>query len=285
MMVRKRTGPERRPEPDRYARLMARGAGPAGTRRYADEDAALQRLLAHLQDGGERAELLGRPDRLGGHEPAVDAEVLFYGKTIAVEITRLTQAAREHVEIAELRRALQARLDPLARELRLGQVVISADFRPLPARREIAAALEQIGDQIAAAMQWLPSEPMGRTDFAVPVNVDFVRSLELVQFPAERHRVSWITGSEEWGGWVDPMADEFVEHLLVTKPRQTAGYDEAWIVVVDRSALVDADNLRHALRGRLGNVPPNWTRVYFLPSISGAVVGEISITQMREERP
>ncbi len=214
----------------------------------------------------------------------MDAEILVNGKIIAVEITRLTRGPREHREIAKLQRAVQARLDPLAREMRAGQVVISADFRRLPPRREIADALAPLTDEIAGAMRGLPSEPTGRTDIAVPVNVDFVRFLEVVQFPAERHRVSWVAGSDEWGGLVDPMADEFVEHLLVTKPKQTAGYEEGWIVVVDWSALVDADNLRRALAHRLAGIPPNWTRVYFLPSTSGAPVEEISVAQIREER-
>lgn len=167
-----------------------------------------------------------------------------------------SRAGRENTErLPHCQRALQARLDPLAREMRLGQVVISADFRRLPPTREIAVALGRLGDEVAGAMQGLPSEPTDRTDMAVPVSVDFVRFLDLVQCPAERHRVSWITGSAEWGGRVEPMADEFVQHLLVTKPKQTAGYEEAWIVVVDRSALVDADNLRHRTRTAHGRHP------------------------------
>ncbi len=212
----------------------------------------------------------------------MDAEILVNGKTIAVEITRLTRGAREHREIAELQLALQARLDPFVSEMRLGHVVISAHFRRLPRKREIAVALEPIADGIVEVMRGLPSEPVGRTDVTVPVSVDFVRFLDLVQFPAARHRVSWITGSDAWGGLIDPMADEFVKHLVVTKPRQTTGYDEAWIVVIDGSALVDADNVRKALRQHPVDIPLNWTRVYFLPSTSGASVEEISITQIRE---
>ena len=101
----------------------------------------------------------------------------------------------------------QDRLDPLPREMRLGQVVISADFRRLPPRREIADVLAPLADEIAGAMRGLPSEPTGRTDIAVPVNVDFVRFLELIA-----HR-----------GQLESVLAEYVRRYNTHRPHRSLG--------------------------------------------------------------
>jgi len=89
---------------------------------------------------------------------------------------------------------------------------------------------------------------------------------------AETSGLGWLTSSDEFGGWIAPIADTFVDRLLATKPGQTQPYQEAWLVSVDRVGLVDSSDVIEALARRELDIPANWSRVWFLPATDSSSV-------------
>jgi hypothetical protein len=236
------------------------------------EDEALERLIQHLRGLGHDVELRARPDREPRSGRAVDGELQVDGRAVAVEVTQLLPGARAHYEIAKLERALQDQLEAQVRRRRLGYVAIAVHYRRLPAKREIRAALPALTAEIVLAMQSLKPDASERHEAAVATTIGFIRRLELIQLPNAKPGLGWVGGSDEFGGWIDPIADNFVDHLLETKPGQTDGLPEAWIVIVDRVGLVDASNVAEALGRNTRGIPSNWTRIWFLPATDRSTV-------------
>jgi hypothetical protein len=200
------------------------------------------------------------------------------GRLIAVEVTELNPIARADREIARLERALQEPLEALVVERNLGCVVVDLDTHPLPSKRELGASTPQLLEDIAGCLAGLESAPKGRKNVTVDTRVRFVRQLNLIQLPEMANQVTWLVSADEFGGWLDPIADEFVRHLLASKATQTDAYSEAWLLVADRTALVGRDLLSRALVAQRANIPHNWSRVWFLPATDRMSVLEIDLS-------
>jgi hypothetical protein len=159
----------------------------------------------------------------------------------------------------------------------LGYVAISVHYRKLPPKSALRTAVPVLIADIADAMRRLEPDPRVRTELEVETEVAFIRRLELLQLPGAKPGLGWIGGSDEFGGWIDPMADAFVEALLEGKASQADGYAEAWVVIVDRVGLVDAKNIAEALTRSSRTVPANWTRLWFMPATDRERVIAIAI--------
>ena len=236
------------------------------------EDAALGRLAHHLEEHGEAVEVRARPDRERRGGRAVDAEFLIDGRVVGVEITQVLPGARAHSEVARLERAVEQAVRSMVRQFPAGYVAVCVDFGPLPPASKLRAAEPALAQEIATCIDSLDPSPTDRHETPIDTSLRFVRRLSVLQLPRAPSGFGWITASDEFGGWIGPMADEFVEHLLATKPGQTNAYPEAWLVIVDRVGLVDATNVADALERRAANIPANWSRVWFLSATDASSV-------------
>jgi hypothetical protein len=93
-----------------------------------------------------------------------------------------------------------------------------------------------------------------------------VASLWLHHVPAANPEVIWSLGYAGTGGAIGPTADDHVQRLLMNKPRQTHGYECAWVLLVLDLTIVDADALAAALEAHRAEVPANWARVLLMGS-------------------
>ena len=207
-----------------------------------------------------------RPDQANSDRPSVDAELRVDGRLIGVEITQSIWNARAHVEISRLTQAVEALVRAQPLDWPTGYVAVNARFRALPPGRELRLAESILAREIAEGISTLDPDPSARREMAVDTVVAFVRRLRLIQLPGGRSGFGWITESDEWGGYIGPEATAFIDHLLATKPAQTARYEEAWVIIVNRDGLVGPEEVASALAERSTEVPANWTRVWVLPA-------------------
>jgi hypothetical protein len=196
----------------------------------------------------------------------VDAELRVGGRLVGVEITQSIWNARAHVEIGRLTRAVEVLVRAQHLQWPTGYVAVNARFRALPPARELRLAESVLAREIGEGIRTLELDPSARRETAIDTSVPFLRWLRLIQFPGGRSGFGWLTGSDEWGGYIDGEATAFIDHLLATKPAQTARYEEAWVVIVNRDGLVGPADVASALAERRGDVPTNWTRVWVLPA-------------------
>jgi hypothetical protein len=240
--------------------------------RISLEDAALARLLRYLEAQGQAVEVRARPDRENHAGHAVDAELVVNGRAVGVEITELWSGARAQHELPRLQQAVERGVKARVRSWPAGDVAIGADFRELPPAKKLRTAETILAQEIAACIDSLDSVSEGRRETSIDSTVAFVRRLSVIQWPSQQSGFGWLTSSDEVGGWIAPLADAFVDHLLATKTEQTGAYREAWLLIVDREGLVDASNLAEALARRQPDVPANWSRVWLLPATDGTSV-------------
>jgi hypothetical protein len=139
-------------------------------------------------------------------------------------------------------------------------------FRALPTARELGLAESILAREIAEGISTLEPDPSTRRETAIDSSLSFLRWLRLIQLPGGRSGFGWFTGSDELGGYIDGEATAFIDHLLATKLIQTAQYEEAWVVIVNRDGLVGPADVASALAERSMDVPTNWTRVWVLPA-------------------
>ena len=247
------------------------------SRSQSIEDGSLHRLVFHLRGQGHVAEVQGRPDREGRPGRAVDAELSVDGQIVAVEITQLISDARAQHEMARLVRGLQEPLNARVRERRLGSVVVDLDFRSLPPKRQVVTAVAALLEDLMVGVGALDSAPTTRRDVDVATRVPFIRNLKLIQLPDAADEVTWLESSDEVGGWLGPLADEFVCHLLDSKATQAIGYPEVWLAIVDRDGLIGAGLLSQALTAHRAQIPDNWTRILFLPATGHMAVVDLGV--------
>lgn len=249
------------------------------------EDRALDRLARHLEAHGESVEVRARPDRERRDERAVDAELVVNGRVVGVEITQLLPGARAHSEVARIQRAVEREVRSRVRQFPAGYVAIHADFRDLAPAKELRAAETVLAQEIATCIDSLDPSPEDRRETSIDSSVRFVRRLSVIQLPRAQSGFGWLTSSDEFGGWIAPIADTFVDHLLATKPGQTEPYQEAWLVIVDRVGLVDFSDVAGALARREPDIPANWSRVWFLPATDGSSVTLVWPGTVPDHRP
>lgn len=241
------------------------------------EDRALETLIGYVRGLGRTVELVGRPDREGNVGRAVDAELMVDGAAVGVEVTQLLPGARDHYEIARLERAIEDEIRPLIRELALQYVAIGVHYRDLPPKRELRAARPVLAGQIASAMRTLAALGPGRQEVEVATGVEFVRRLNLIHLPASRPGLGWIGGSDAFGGWIVPLADEYVEHLLASKGTQAEAFSIAWILIVDRVGLLAERDLADALRRQAERIPTNWRAMWLIPATDRSTVRAVPL--------
>lgn len=191
---------------------MAAHRGPAvsRTRRSAGWSSTFKAWATRLRS------LPGRTGR--SRWSAVDAEVVIDGRLVAVEVTQLLPGARAHYEIIRLEKEIEGELKPLVAEHDLGYVAISVHYRRLPPKSVLRAAIPVLVEDLRSGIRQLQPRPGVRVEFDVETSVAFIRRLELLQLPNVNPGSGWIGGSDEFGGWIDPIADAFVAHLLDGKP-------------------------------------------------------------------
>lgn len=243
----------------------------------AIERSALERLVSHLGHAGHRVEIEpDRPDEIDRSRPAVDFVLKVDGDQIGVEITQLIPAARSHYEIAALQTRLKSELEGDVERRRLGVVAVELDFGPLPSSGHLRRGIPKLREAIRDVLKGLRADPVGSVTVPIASEIDFIVGGLIHQFPGDANVVGFITSSGEWGGILNPQADQFVDELLSgNKPIQTATWRRAWIVIVDRIGLVGADLIGRSLRNRQVLIPANWERIYFLPAPDGEEIEDL----------
>jgi hypothetical protein len=227
------------------------------------EDEALDRLVDHLRKTGSEIEIVARPDRDRHRRGrAVDAEVVVDGRLVGVEITQHIDGARDHVEIPRLQRVMESDLDAEVHRLGLGLVAIGFQFRALPPRAALRAAIPTLVAEIMAALPDLA--PGARSEVAIHSTCSFVRNLRLTHYPDGGLGVVWAGGSDTWGGYVAAIASEFAAHLVETKADQGSAYEEVWVVVLSRTGSIEANDLEEAMAEVAAATPGNWRRMWVL---------------------
>jgi hypothetical protein len=240
------------------------------------EESAIASLAGHLRALGEDVEVLAnRPEATSNGLPDVDYELLYRGRSVGVEITQLIPAARSHYEISALERRLQQELGQIPVELDLGLIIVDISFGHLPSRAKIDADVAALSVSLRdALMSWRDCNVRELT-VAIPSGFGTVRRLRLIRNESSEARLAFVTGSSEWGGALQPMAAEFLDHLLDTKPAQTGRWDEAWILIQDRIGLIGWDDLLDALPARRDRIPRNWKRMYYLPAAQDVAIVDL----------
>lgn len=230
-----------------------------------------------LQSEGHVVAVCRRPDREEQSGRSVDAELLFEGRLVAVEITQLHPIARALSEMTRLTKTLRESLEPQVRQCHLGYVLLNLECRQLPTKQEMRAAIPALLKDVETALGLLAPSPTSRMAKPVDTRVAFVKKLDLIQIPHPQDQVQWLVGGDETGGDLQEMADEFVCHLLQAKGTQADGYEEAWLLVEDSTGLVGVDLLTGALDAQRDHIPTNWKRIWFLPAEDPEVVIELSL--------
>lgn len=240
------------------------------------EHSAVMRLVAHLRQQGEEVEICDtRPDEVNRDGPEVDFEFTNQGRSIGVEVTQLIPAARSHYEISAIQRHIQEATGSIPEQRQLGVIALEVDYGVLPRAADMDRDVAVLVTDVRKALESLAPDQLQRVEVPVRAKYGTFRRVRLRRFESSDHRLTFITASGEWGGWIRPMAEDFVDRLLNTKPAQTARWDEAWIVVLDRIGLVGSDDLVDVLSARYSRLPSNWTRIYFLPAADGVPIVEM----------
>jgi hypothetical protein len=234
--------------------------------REAIEDAALLRLVHYLEMNGHAVRIRSRPDREPHVGRAVDAELEVDGRLVGVEITELVPGARSHREIARLEQAVERGIRTRVRTWPPGHVLVDAEFRELPPARTLRAAETVLATEIASCIDGLDPAPDERCEIALATAIGFIRRLKITYLPTVQAGFGWIVGSDEWGGWLTPIADRYVDQLVATKWDQLEAYREGWVTIVDGVGLLDAHDLSEAFLARQQDIPANWTRIWLLPA-------------------
>jgi hypothetical protein len=144
-------------------------------------------------------------------------------------------------------------------------LIVSINLLRTASYREVDTA----GEQIAQAIQRAPAD-LGVRFWdrlrALPEPAQSLAEIEMRRVSATASRLSFVKGNEAHGAFIAPRALAFVRHLLASKGTQGARYPEVWIVVVDSEVIIDLDDLRDAFSEAAETVPPNWTRLFFIPA-------------------
>jgi hypothetical protein len=231
----------------------------------AAEDAALNLLMEHLRQEGHIVDIVSRPDRLIHDGRAVDAELRFDGRTVAVEVTNLAHGAREAAETTRLRRRVSQALAPLVPRLNVGSVAVDVKFNILPPSGATTFEVASIVKTISNGLERLESDSTFEV-LSLDPPASWVQELRLVRFGAGETRLAWMVGSEGFGGNLTEIALDWVTARLIGKSTQASNYAEAWLLIVDRYGLIDASDLETAFRAASSLIPANWSAVWLMPA-------------------
>lgn len=245
------------------------------------EEWAFRILRDRLEERGTRISILARPDEENRTTRDVDFLVDLDGRVVAIEVTQLSLTALWWNLLDRLERRIRPALEDPARRGASGWLVVHLDLHRTVSYREvdelshaiIASILDQLGpsERLRSSRQVLLPAPFNST---IGVTID--------RLSRRGHRVSFIKGHAESGGWIEPRARQFVEWLLESKADQTAAYESVWILIVDREVLIDLDDLVGALKATTTAVPPNWESLLLIPATDRTAVLELDITRVRD---
>ena len=237
----------------------------------ADEIAnwAFDLLRRHLIEHGHAVLNVRRPDRTNRTSRDVDFLVEIDGRDIAVEVTQLTQA-REWWNLLD-RLESRVRAATLEHDFDPGWLMISINLLRTGSYREV----DEAGTQIVQAVRDAPTNLGARSWDRLTTLPEPARSLaevELRRASETGPRITFIKQNEAHGALIAPRALAFVRHLLASKETQAVGYEEVWILVIDNEVIIDIHNLDEAFAEEEAHVPPNWTRLFFIPATDRNVI-------------
>lgn len=229
------------------------------------ESWAFDLLKGHLIEHGHTVTEVRRPDRANRQTRDVDFLAQVDGRDVAVEVTQLDQARGWWRLLDRLERQVQTGLQWEDIEADPGWLIISMSLLRTGSYREVETA----GAQIVDAIRGVPADFGTRSWEHLPGLPNPARSLvdvEVRRASETGRRLSFVNGHEAHGALIALRALAFVRHLIASKGTQAAGYGEVWILVIDNELIIDLDELNAAFAQESEMLPPNWTRLFFIPA-------------------
>lgn len=199
-----------------------------------------------------------RPDREVRNQRAVDFEVaLSSGAIVAVEVTSAAIYIADFLAAGEFESEAEARLAPVVEAGELGTVALRVHYAERPRKRDIHSLVASVVHKVSTALT-VPDAPAISIDAPHPIE-----SLEVIRLGRERNVIGWVSSPvPAW--FVESQADEFITELVASKATQAEGYEEAWIVIFERTPIMTAETLISAFAQRRSDLPANWRRIYYV---------------------
>lgn len=238
---------------------------------------AFDLLRKYLMNSGHAVTKVRRPDRTNRTSRDVDFLVEVDGREVAVEVTQLDQARKWWNLLDRLQTHVRESLNwDEGMEADPGWLILSINLLRTGSYREVEAA----GAQIADAIRAVPNGFLSRTwerlrDLPEPAKT--LAEVEVKRASRTGKRLTFVTGNEAHGPQIAPRALAFVRHLIASKGTQAAGYQEVWVLVIDNELIIAVDQLASALAQERESLPPNWTRLFFIPAADRTAIQTLDL--------
>lgn len=237
---------------------------------------AFDLLRRQLIERGHLVTRIRRPDRANRASRDVDFLAEVDGRDVAVEVTQLDQARKWWNLLDRLETQVRESLHWDDMEADPGWLMFSMNLLRTGSYREVETA----GAQIAAAIHAAP------VDFAsrawerlhdLPEPADSLVEVEVNRPSMTGKRLSFVNGHDAHGPQIAPRALAFVRQLITSKGTQATGYGEVWILVIDNELIIDIDQLAAAFALERQRLPPNWTRLFFIPAANRTAIQTLEL--------
>ncbi len=78
--------------------------------------------------------------------------------------------------------------------------------------------------------------------------------------PTQAHRLTVVWGAD--ATFPAAAAELVVRRVIRSKSRQLAGYERAYLALLEPTLLIEPQHLAAAFAGAEDDIPPNWLRIY-----------------------
>jgi hypothetical protein len=202
------------------------------------------------------------------------------GRDVAVEVTQLDQAREWWNLLSRLEAHIRSALRWEETEAESGWLLLSINLLRTGSYREV----ETSGTQIADAIRDAPVD-LGGTSWqrlaALPEPARSLVEVEVHRPSKTGRRLTFVKGNEAHSPMIAPRALAFVRHLIASKGTQAAQYREVWILVIDNELIIDVGELDAAFVQERESLPPNWTRLYFIPAADREAIQSLNLQEWR----